>query len=285
MSSIGKVFVILNALLAAAFLGYAVHSLGKAKEWTDAKQKQVAELQVAKEQAEKQVSDLTAKLGTETSAKEAARAEANQNKETADRNARDLDAKKAEADKLTAELSKISESLNGFNTTNKDLIAAKDKAAADLMEAEKVRDTSTHDKDAADKARRDAEDALRQAQAKISDLEAQMTAANKTVADLNTKLSTVVAVTGVDLSKIAAQPQVDGAVLGVNMEIKPGLVTLNVGSDAQVSSGMTFEIYRGGTYKGQVRVQKVLANTCSALITRLAQGQTITQGDSASTRL
>ena len=61
--------------------------------------------------------------------------------------------------------------------------------------------------------------------------------------------------------------------------------TLNVGSDAGVTAGMTFELYRGSTYKGQVRVQKVLNNMCSALIVRPVAGQTVGQGDSASTRL
>lgn len=285
MSTIGKIFIILNALLAAAFLGYAVHSLGKSKEVMEGHKKVLAERDTKIAEQDKQIADLAARLNGETGAKDAARAEAANNKDLADRNQRDLEAAKDEASKLKSQLDKISESLAGFNSTNQDLIAAKDKAVADARDAEKARDQALDEKMSAEKARRDAEDQLAAANVEIEDLKTQVAAASKNIDDLNTQLSTVVAVTGVDISKITSQPQIDGAVMGVSYDIKPGLVTLNVGSDAGVTAGMTFEIYRGDKYKGQVRVQKVLNNMCSALIARPVAGQTIGQGDSASTRL
>lgn len=285
MSTIGKIFIILNALLAAAFLGYAVHSLGKSKEVMEGHKKVLAERDAKIAEQDKQIADLAARLNGETGAKDAARAEAANNKDLADRNQRDLEAAKDEASKLKSQLDKISESLAGFNSTNQDLIAAKDKAVADARDAEKARDQALDEKMSAEKARRDAEDQLAAANVEIEDLKTQVAAASKNIDDLNTQLSTVVAVTGVDISKITSQPQIDGAVMGVSYDIKPGLVTLNVGSDAGVTAGMTFEIYRGDKYKGQVRVQKVLNNMCSALIARPVAGQTIGQGDSASTRL
>jgi predicted nucleic acid-binding Zn-ribbon protein len=285
MSTIGKIFIILNALLAAAFLGYAVHSLGKSKEVVEAHKKVLAERDTKLAEQDKQIADLAAKLNSETGAKDQARAEAANNKDLAERNQRDLDASKDDASKLKAQLDKISESLNGFNTTNDDLNKAKDKAVSAQRDAEKARDQALSEKADAEKARRDAEDTLANANVEIEDLKTQVATAQKSIDDLNTKLSTVVAVTGVDVSAITAQPQVDGAVLGVSYDVKPGLVTLNVGSDKGVTAGMTFDVYRGEKYKGRVRVQKVLNNMCSALIVNAVAGQTIGQGDNATTRL
>jgi hypothetical protein len=45
---------------------------------------------------------------------------------------------------------------------------------------------------------------------------------------------------------------------------------------------MTFQIYKDGTYKGEVRVDRVDATMSSAIIVR---DQGMAQGDSASTRL
>ena len=63
-----------------------------------------------------------------------------------------------------------------------------------------------------------------------------------------------------------------------------GLVALNVGSAAGVKRGMTFEIFNGRTYKGQVRVENVHENMCSALIVGTPTAA-IGQGDSAATNL
>ena len=78
---------------------------------------------------------------------------------------------------------------------------------------------------------------------------------------------------------------INGRVLQVNFDLKPGLVALNVGAEAGVTRGMTFQIYSGSTWKGQVRVENVQPGMSSALILDMKQGETINQGDSAATIL
>jgi hypothetical protein len=80
-------------------------------------------------------------------------------------------------------------------------------------------------------------------------------------------------------------PLIEGRVLDVAMNVQPGLIAINQGSANGVERGFTFEVYDGKTYKGQVRVEYVHENVCSALILRAVPGQKIKQGDSASTRL
>ena len=73
--------------------------------------------------------------------------------------------------------------------------------------------------------------------------------------------------------------------LGTRLEIAPGLVALNVGSNQGVTRGMTFDIYSGDTYKGKVRIESVQPDKSSALVTLPRPGTTIGQGDRATTRL
>ena len=62
-------------------------------------------------------------------------------------------------------------------------------------------------------------------------------------------------------------------------------VAVNVGSVQGVKRGYTFEIFDGATYKGQVRIEFVHGDMASGLITRTVPGQSIRQGDGATTRL
>ena len=78
-----------------------------------------------------------------------------------------------------------------------------------------------------------------------------------------------------------AQPAISATVLGVNDELH--FVVLDKGARDGVKTGYTFEIYRGQTYKGQVRVQDVQEDRCSALV--ISARNAMVQGDSATTRL
>ena len=48
---------------------------------------------------------------------------------------------------------------------------------------------------------------------------------------------------------------------------------------------MDFDIYNGTVYKGQAKVESVHDDMCSALVTLLAPGAQITQGDRVSTQI
>jgi ribosome-associated protein len=114
---------------------------------------------------------------------------------------------------------------------------------------------------------------------------AEVVALNSRIAALDTQLTTVVELTGVSFDQITAQPAIDATVVRAVHEISPGIVALNRGSSDGVKVGYTFEIYNGNEYKGQVRVENVRAEMCTALVTTSVSGTKIGQGDSAATRL
>ncbi len=80
-------------------------------------------------------------------------------------------------------------------------------------------------------------------------------------------------------------PSINGTIVTVSNETSPGWVAINRGSDQGVKRGFTFDVYKGGTYKGRVLVETVEADMCVARIDMTATGSTIATGDNAATKL
>ncbi len=78
---------------------------------------------------------------------------------------------------------------------------------------------------------------------------------------------------------VGVVPPVRGKVLGVSEETK--IVLLSVGREDKVEPNMKFIIYRGAEFVGEVTVEKVLAQRCSARITLVKEQ--IMVGDEAAT--
>ena len=76
-------------------------------------------------------------------------------------------------------------------------------------------------------------------------------------------------------------PQVDTSVVAVDLERTT--IVLAAGRDAGVEPGFVFDVYRGATYKGQVRVQRVEEDWSEGTI--LHSKKPIEPGDAATTRL
>jgi hypothetical protein len=285
MSNIGKVFVIVNLVLAAAFVGWAAKELKTSDEW---RAKFTAEETAHKATAAKlngQVDDLTTQLGGEKARVQAVTSERDEQKNRADRLSAELDDAKRNNQKLSADLGTLKERLGDYNKQLESLAAGKDRAIEEARAAERARDEATDAANAAQLRLRDAQDAAAALEARVASMEEELGSVQNALEKTNVELATLVQYTGVALSDVMPEPLIEGAVVQVKLDITPGLVMLNVGSNQNVKQGMTFDVYRGGQYKGEVKVQDVQANMCSALITMAAPGAVMTQGDRASTRL
>jgi hypothetical protein len=285
MSPIGKIFTVLNLVLAGLFLGWAVHA---ASNGQNLKQELAAERtahQAATKALGTEKSTLVAKVQELENQKARLMSERDDAQATAERHAADLKKEAARNGELNASVTKIETTLEG-------LVASKDKMAADMLRATQAQNDAEKAQAAAEAAQREAESKLADmtqkfgtAEASIADLERTRESLKKDMAKVQNQLDTVVSQTGYSLANVTAMPLVEGRVISVVTNPAPGMVAINKGKTSNVSPGFTFEIYDGQTYKGQVRVDYVQENTCSAVIVRSAPGQTIRQGDSASTRL
>lgn len=285
MSSIAKIFTVLNVILAAAFLGWAANAVSMNNDYKAKLDKSMADHEVTKKELGTEKSALVAKLKESDEGRlrlqtqlDEAKAESarldNENKQTA-----------AKVDSLEADYKKIAGTLEGIHTQYEQSHANELKAQQAQHEAE----TKAKDAAAAQLA----------AEAKASGLEGDLIAAREEIANkekslaevekakrkVDTELATVVAATGFKLENVQAMPLIEGKVLAVEMGVEPGLVSINRGELAKVQRGYTFEIYDGSTYKGQARVEYVYPDMCSAVLVRKVKGETIRQGDGAATRL
>lgn len=284
MSSIGKIFVILNFGLAFGFLFWASTAVSTNADWKQQHSDEVAAHAESREALEGEAADLQGQLNSERGAKEARSAERDTAQGDATRLKEELDTEKRGNEQLRADLSAIRETLDGYNQTNQALENSKDEAVAEARELERERNDATEAQGSAEAGQANAEESLANANRQIEDLQGSLKSQGQDLATAQATLDTVVAVTGVKLSDFQAQPDISARVLQVDYSLEPGLVALNVGSGAGVKRGMTFQIYNGSTYKGEVKVENVREDMCSALVTG-STGAVIGQGDSAATRL
>ncbi len=286
MSTIGRIFSVLNVILAAAFLGFAATNLAAHQSWkkkhddlNTSMGQRVADLDgklqaaIADGQAKQNDLDTTGQaLSNEKSSHLSTQESLNNERNRAAKN----EARIAEIQDLLGEYKQM---LDGWET-------ARQQAETQARESIDARYAAEQARDDAIAAQTEAESQLEIATKNIADLEIKLTSEQKAHQSAQTKLASLVAATGVTLEEIgSAQPDVRGAVLQVSPDPAPGLVTINRGSNDGIKRGMTFEIFNGSTYKGTMRVDSVRETMCTGIILRAVPGVSILQGDSAATRI
>ncbi len=285
MSTIGKIFVVLNLVLAAAFVGWAANAVSTSGDW---KKKYAEAVELAgkdKTVLDEELKKVRADLGLAQTDLRSAVSARDEAKRAQDR----LTTEKNELDQRVASLGA---SVTKIETTLESITASKDKAEADRAKAvsaqnaaETARRSAELAQATAEKAQADAESSMRDAQEMIASLEKDKTKLVNETGSLQTTLDTLVANTGANLKDFQAVPKIDAAVMGVDRSIPEGLVAINAGTSKGVKRGYTFAIFDGATYKGEVKIEFVHGDVSSGLITHTEKGQTIAQGDSATTRL
>jgi len=281
MSPIGKIFIVLNLILSAAFLGWASNALKKTQAYTDDAAKAKTEHEAAIAAKEAELSALQVSLNGVTDQQRKHREERDTAQTEADRLKTQLEELKRANDAMLGNLTKIQSTLGDYNNSISQLSQQKDAAIERAHEAERARDAALAEKDAAILAKNDAEEATGNANTRISDLESEKMALAAQVDTLNTRMEVVMRQTGIAAKDVFAQPSIEALVLDVKKDLK--LVILNKGKKDEVKPGYVFDIYRGSQYKGQVRITDVQDGMSSGLI--LNEKNAIGRGDSATTAL
>lgn len=286
MSPIGRIFLVLNLILAAAFLGWAANALATSQEYKTKWEEEQTLRQRDVDMKAAEIGELQVQLTQSGEDQRRFREERDQLQAAHDRLQTQLAEAGREKDQLGADLTRIAATLNDYNETIAQITASKDRATEQANEALAAKNEAMDAQQAAEMAKRDAEETLTGAQTQIGDLETAIASAREQIDSLTAQLETLFR-SNPSLSRgdYAALPQIEGMVLETRLETSPGLVMLNIGADKDVKVGYTFEVYRGGQYKGTVRVQNVQARMSSAIIERMVNGATIARGDQVATHL
>jgi hypothetical protein len=280
MSPIGRVFIVLNLVLAGTFVGFAGTYLRQQHNWKQEHGKVVKEFDAFKKDSEQRVKGLEDNLRTTENQKTKAEQDLGSTKG-------DLDKSNDENKRLTQQLAKIEGDVSAIKGVNdsigtevKTLFAQAQSAFKSATEAQAAKDEAVRAKDTADAA-------LRDANGKITALEEAGKSKDDQLATLgkdNSELKMLVDVAEKKgFIKLMAQPQLGGRVTHVSGNICSISLTENP-ENAQIKPGFRFAIYDKESYKGEARVTDFdLQRNIVFCTIELKKGD-ILIGDAASTR-
>lgn len=284
MSSIGKIFVVLNLVFSLVILGVVGSILSKSNDYRksydgevaaraadnsakdaeiDKLQQDVKTLNGDKRQNDERITALT----TTVASLEGDKAKLNG----------DLDTLRGDLAKLQSDYQKFTSTLESLRSHNEALV----KENGEMRDA-KVAAEGKQVAAEQDLARANA--AIESLNAEVAGLKDQIDALQSANGEAAAQIEAAIQA-GFDISKVRAQPQLDGIVQSVNPALQ--IVVLSVGADVGVTRGMKFAIYGGGQYKGEVVVNDVYPDNCSARILPNVRGTqaSIAANDKATTRL
>lgn len=286
MSPIGRIFVVVNLALAAAFLGWASSTLANAHKFRALYEGKEVELQAEK-------TKLTAEIDALTTARNAAKAAQDEALRDKQRLDSEKEALKLEVANLRTEeashrasIEKISTTLDTIDERANQAMADAKAAADERLAADQARREAETAREAAMQAERNAKKAQADAMQRIADLEEELTTAQKNIQAQENLVASYQAFTGVSVNELGgAVPTVEASVVGVKSEGDMQLVHLNKGSDDQLKRGHSIWVYSGNTLKGRARIEVVNANSATAIMVDSVEGRRPAQGDRAATRL
>ena len=284
MSTISKVFTVVNIVLALFLLGSVSAILAEASDYKNLyeqeqsdRQKDVAKLTAEKEDLEQQANRLRNEASTQRNL--AAGLEDDKQSLTAER------------DQLRADNNQLRAAVDGINTSvsslqnqladsqsqiqtltqkNADYRQERDEAEARRMAAEENVARLEGERDRLGEDRGERERQLVALTGERDNLRAEQMALTKAGVDIPAIIGNVV-------------PLIEGSVSAVG----PGFVVLSVGEQDGVQIGFPFDVYRaGGDYIGRVVVTDILPDNCTARVqVKNKKGLEFRATDKATTRL
>jgi predicted nucleic acid-binding Zn-ribbon protein len=281
MSPIGRIFLVLNLILSAVFLGWASNVLATSQDYKTQLSDKQAEWETERTALETELSDIRAQLNVAENTASTARAERDNLKAENDRNSGDLAAEVRANTDLRASVSNFESQLGTLAARLDDIASSKDRAIEEARAAERERDTAAAAQQEAEMARRDAEARMGELENMLADVRKDLTSTKRKFSSVEAQLATMVTLHGP--APATDTPKIDARITGVEADLR--LVMLNVGESQGVRRGMTFDVYAGSVYKGRVSVLNTDDNQSSAKILTQPDGTSIAQGDNATTLL
>jgi len=250
MTSVAKIFVVVNLILGVAAFGSAATLLGAQDDYKTALEKASEQFQVYEKEKTDEIAELNSQLAQQNArAGEAVSRAQNLEADLTDKKNR-LNQSETTNSQLRATIDKLSqqvEQMNSINQSNKEFL-------------DKLTEQSRRATEDANKARQDYRDEvanrvnleqqvanqneqIKDLSAKIGDLEGKLREANFALTQFRTRYGPIV----------EAAEGASGEVINV----KGNLVQISVGSADRVKPGDTYHVRRGGTYVGSMRITKV----------------------------
>lgn len=281
MSPIGRVFVVLNLVLAGAFVGFSGTYLKNHTNWKQKHDTVAAEFQAKKtedsaalESMKQDLSKATRELTAITATGKKADAE--------------LEDAKKENERLSKQVSSLESDIKEIKSGYATMVTKVESASDDAKKTLAMAMTADDEKHKALNLQKDAEAKLAEANAKISSLDTKIAELSGNIQKHEQTIGeqkTMLAAWNLKFpgAVLGAQPDVSGRVHHVANKLVTVEITDKKGADLQ--KGNTLSIYNASGYKADMVVESVDGNFAFGRITMAKDNASVAIGDSAKTNL
>jgi len=283
MSTIGKFFIVLNLALAGLFVGSAASLINKSDSYRVQLEAKASEMEVMKEEKNAKISEMTSNL------RQSQEERNNLNHQNGQLGA-NLDAEeqrgltqKQKNDNLEGQLQSIEGKLSDLNQTNGDLNSELSGLRRQFESVRTERDSALDASDAAASTAKSAVEEANFATGEASDLRLELARETERANQTAAQLATAVSLYSIDVSTIGAQPAMEGTVTSVSTAGGATYVVIDLGRNASVRPGYTYDVFNGSVYKGRISVLTV--NESKSAATVAMYNAPIAAGDRVVTRL
>jgi hypothetical protein len=284
MSPIGKVFIVLNLVLSAIFVGAAATLIQTGSEYRVQAEQLAVDLDAQKTASDKDIGELQtmntslsgekdrlaadkATLQSEKSAlEEELKTEQGQNADLRER-LTSIDGKLGDLGSTNRQqgsrIAELNQQSNNLRSERDDALDQRDSAQAERSEAVRIADDVSRQRD---------------------ELQIALGRSRDNAESKDAKLKEIAKLHKIDLNNINDQPELSGRVTQIDSTHGTTVVVVNLGKNDGVKPGHTFDVYDGETYKGKIHVETVNTHQCAATISMAGTGD-IAAGDAVVTRL
>ncbi|NQU48032.1 MAG: hypothetical protein HQ519_05250 [Planctomycetes bacterium] len=284
MSPIGKVFIVLNLVLSAIFVGAAATLIQTGSEYRVTAESLQTQLDDANKVSETTIGEL--RTANTALAGEKDRVAADKAQLVSEKSALEdeLKTEREQNADLRERLTSIDGKLGDLGSTNRQ----QESRIAELnLQATNLRSERDGALDERDGAVAEREGAVRIADAvtrERDELQIALGRSRELAESKDAKLQEVAKLYKIDLNNLNDQPDLSGRVTNVDSTHGTTVVVVNLGKNDGVKPGHTFDVYNGKVYKGKIHVETVNTHQCAATISMAGKGD-ITAGDAVVTRL
>ena len=282
MSTLAKIFVVINLFLAVAFVGVSAALLGERDSWKVRYENEADRLEHA-------VSAMTAKIQILETQKND---EVRKYRDLYDRDQevlREWERSRERVKDLQKDKGDLQAQVSGLQTRLDNIDEAIQEVSRENTRLSDLARRLESERNDARGAQREAEELYYQILGELEIAEDGLRQKGKALTQTRDKLTSTELERDYarrhpgDPTQLTAPPPIDGRIVAVSSEVP--LVMMNVGLDDRVEKGHVFTVYRGAIYVSRVQVQDVFKDSCSAIIMPAYQKLQPREGDDVSTRI
>lgn len=282
MSTIGRIFIVLNLILAGVFVGFASTYLQQAADYKAKYEQEQADRAADVERLNDQLKVATNEKsrieGLLLQSQSNLSRQETRNSELADENQR-LD---AQLSQLDAAMQSMKSSMSAVNSSIERATSSSENALNQALAAQAERDAAVRAKDVAEADLADARNMITSLEETVAEREAALVAAGDKIDEQDIIIGNIVRNwPGVNVPALA-MPDLKGTVQHVAGRLVTITVTQNP-TESEIKPGYRFAIAGGDSYKGEAFVKEVDGQTAFCTMTILKDGASVKVGDAAMT--